>query len=164
MKIGQQNNPNLSFVAGDVEFLPFQTASLDGVLLSGILHHLPDPTRCAEEVWRVLKPGGAFMAFDPNRYNPFMWLYRDRSSPFYSNVGVTENERPVVPSHIAKIFRGVGFEVKTDYLSGLHYRYLASSRLRWALPVYNFLDDQLFRLKPLKPYSAFVITAGVKSK
>ena len=44
----------------------------------------------------MLRPGGRFVAFDPNRMNPFMCLYRDRSSPFYSPVGVTENERPVL--------------------------------------------------------------------
>ena len=44
----------------------------------------------------MLRPGGRFVAFDPNRMNPFMWLYRDRSSPFYSPVGVTQNERPVL--------------------------------------------------------------------
>ena len=81
--------------------LPFATASFDGILLSGIVHHLPDPKRCAAEVFRVLRPGGRFVAFDPNRMNPFMWLYRDRSSPFYSSVGVTENERPVLAKAVA---------------------------------------------------------------
>ena len=72
--------------------LLLQAASLDGVLLSGLVHHFPDPRRLAAEVHRVLKPGGRFVAFDPNR-NPFMWLYRDCSSPFYSSVGVTETSR-----------------------------------------------------------------------
>jgi SAM-dependent methyltransferase len=162
VELGRRTYPHLEFLAGDVEFLSLASESLDGVLLSGILHHLPDPQACAREVWRVLKPGGVFIAFDPNRLNPFMWLYRDRSSPFYSNKGVTENERPIVASRMAKIFREVGFEVKTGYLSDLQYRYIASGRVRWALPVYNFVDSQIFRLKPLKPYSAFVLTAGVK--
>jgi SAM-dependent methyltransferase len=51
------------------------------------VHRLLDPARCASEVFRVLKPDGSFVAFDPNRLNPFMYLYRDRSSPFYSSVG-----------------------------------------------------------------------------
>src|SRR5450432_2182695 len=77
----------LTFIEGDVEALPFPDASVDGILLSGLVHHLPDVSRCAAEVHRVLKPAGRFMAFDPNRANPFMFLYRDHSSPFYSPVG-----------------------------------------------------------------------------
>lgn len=131
--------------------------------MSGLLHHLPNPALCAAEVWRVLKPGGAFVAFDPNRHNPFMWLYRDHASPLYSNKGVTPNERPVKPGYVAKIFRQQGFEVKTGYLSGMNYRYIASGKVRWALPAYNFVDANLFRPKFMQPFSAFVLTAGIKT-
>ena len=96
--LGRSKYPGLELIEGDAENLPFGNASLDGVLLSGLVHHFPDPRRLAAEVRRVLKPGGRFVAFDPNRMNPFMWLYRDRASPFYSPVGVTENERPILAS------------------------------------------------------------------
>ena len=95
--IAKAKFPKVEFIEGDVEHLPFPDNSFDGVLLSGLVHHFPDPSHCASEVFRVLRPGGTFFAFDPNRMNPFMYLYRDRSSPFYSAVGVTENERPVSP-------------------------------------------------------------------
>jgi ubiquinone/menaquinone biosynthesis C-methylase UbiE len=152
----------VEFLEGDVEQLPFPDQSLDGVLLSGLVHHLPDPARCASEVYRVLKRGGSFAAFDPNRMNPFMYLYRDRSSPFYSSVGVTENERPVLAQQIAATFRQAGFTVGTDYLSDLSYRYVASSRLRWVLPVYNALDRNLFAPGFMKPFRSFVLTHGEK--
>jgi len=152
----------VAFLEGDVEHLPFPDESLDGVLLSGLVHHLPDPTRCASEVYRVLKRGGSFAAFDPNRMNPFMYLYRDRSSPFYSSVGVTENERPVLARQIAATFRQAGFSVGTDYLSDLSYRYVASTRLRWVLPVYNALDRSLFTPGFMKPFRSFVLTHGEK--
>jgi ubiquinone/menaquinone biosynthesis C-methylase UbiE len=161
--LGRSKYPGVEFVEGDVEHLPFPDESLDGILLSGLVHHLPDPSRCASEVHRVLKRGGSFVAFDPNRMNPFMYLYRDRSSPFYSSVGVTENERPVLAREIASIFRRAGFAVDTDYLSNLSYRYVASSKLRWVLPVYNALDRALFAPAPMKPFRAFVITYGKKS-
>ena len=74
----------------------------------------------------MLKPGGRFVAFDPNRMNPFMWLYRDRASPFYSSVGVTENERPILAWRVAEMFHDESFRVQTDYLAGLAYRYVAS--------------------------------------
>jgi ubiquinone/menaquinone biosynthesis C-methylase UbiE len=160
--LGRSKYPDVEFIEGDVEHLPFPDASLDGVLLSGIVHHLPDPSRCAAEVFRVLKPGGRFVAFDPNRMNPFMWLYRDRSSPLYSSVGVTENERPVLARETANTFRRAGFQVETDYLSNLRYRYVASTKVRWLLPVYNAFDSALSVLPFARSYRAFVLTFGEK--
>lgn len=160
--LGQGKYPAIKFLEGDVEHLPFPSASLDGVLLSGLVHHLPDASRCAAEAFRVLKPGGSFVAFDPNRMNPFMYLYRDRSSPFYSSVGVTENERPVLAHQIAAVFRRSGFIVGTDYISDLNYRYLASSRLRWLLPAYNAIDRVVFAPNFMKPFRSFVLTYGEK--
>jgi ubiquinone/menaquinone biosynthesis C-methylase UbiE len=158
----QRKYPGVEFIVGDVEALPFADASLDGVLLSGIVHHLPDPSKCAREVLRVLKPGAIFVAFDPNRLNPFMYLYRDRSSPFYSNKGVTENERPVMPREVRQVFESAGFVVAQDFLSGLHYRYVASPAARVILPAYNMADTLLSWMRPLKHFSAFLLTKGTK--
>jgi ubiquinone/menaquinone biosynthesis C-methylase UbiE len=160
--LGKAKYPEVEFLEGDVEHLPFPTASLDGILLSGLVHHLPDPTYCAAEVFRVLKPGGSFVAFDPNRMNPFMYLYRDRSSPLYSSVGVTANERPVLARQVASVFQRSGFKVGTDYLSDLNYRYLASSKLRWLLPAYNAIDRVMFAPNFMKPLRSFVLTYGEK--
>ena len=160
--LARRKYPGVEFLEGDVEHLPFPDGSLDGILLSGLVHHLPDPSRCAGEVFRVLKSGGSFVAFDPNRMNPFMYLYRDRSSPLYSPVGVTENERPVLAHKVAAVFRACGFTVGTDYISDLSYRYLASSKLRWLLPAYNALDRALFAPDFMKPLRAFVLTFGQK--
>lgn len=159
---GRATYPGVEFLEGDVEHLPFADGSLDGVLLSGLLHHLPDPRRCVGEVFRVLKKGGSFAAFDPNRMNPFMYVYRDRSSPFYSSVGVTENERPILAHRMAAICRSAGFRVGTNYISNLKYRYVASSRLRWLLPTYNALDRILFAPSFMKPLRSFVLTYGEK--
>ncbi|MBI1892861.1 MAG: class I SAM-dependent methyltransferase [Candidatus Rokubacteria bacterium] len=160
--VGKRKDAKLALVVGDVEELPIASERLDGVLLSGVVHHLPDVRRCAQEVFRVLKAGGVFVAFDPNRLNPFMWLYRDRSSPFRSGTGVTRNERPVVAREVRQVFRAAGFEARTAYLSGLHYKYVASARIRWALPVYNLLDSVLFRPSFLQPLGPFVLTIGRK--
>ena len=154
--------PTIEFIVADVEALPFGDDSLDGALLSGIVHHLPDATPFAREIRRTLRTDGAFVAFDPNRLNPFMYLYRDRSSPLYSNKGVTPNERPVVPGAVRRLFEREGFEITLDYLSGLHYRYVSSPAARVFLPVYNFADSLLGSSKLLKPFHAFVLTKGVK--
>lgn len=159
---GARMYPHVAFLAGDIEYLPYASATLDAVLLSGVIHHLPDPLPCALEIYRVLKPGGVFMAFDPNRRNPFMWLYRDKSSPLYSSNGVTENERPILAEEVYAVFTEAGFDVRNDFLSGLHYRYIASAVMRVFLPVYNTLDSLLFSARLLKRFRPFVLTAGVK--
>ena len=152
----------IEFLECDIERLPFADESFDGVLLSGVLHHLPERSLCAAEVFRILRPGGKFVAFDPNRMNPFMYLYRDRSSPFYSSVGVTENERPVLAGEIAITFNEAGFRVETEFLSGLKYRYIASGGMRWLLPLYNAIDSSLFSASFMQRFRAFVLSFGVK--
>jgi ubiquinone/menaquinone biosynthesis C-methylase UbiE len=160
--VGRRKYPGIEFVEGDIERLPFHDASFDGVLLSGVVHHFPDPSRCAAEVCRVLRPQGRFVAFDPNRRNPFMWLYRDRASPFYSPLGVTPNERPVLAGEVAATFERAGFAVSSHYLAGLAYRYVASPRARLMLPIYNFIDAAVFGLPFMERIRPFVLTAGVK--
>jgi ubiquinone/menaquinone biosynthesis C-methylase UbiE len=162
LNLARRRFPHIAFVDGDVEDLPFQSGAVDGVLLSGIVHHLPMPQRCSAEVYRVLRPGGHFLAFDPNRANPFMYLYRVPSSPLYSSVGVTVNERPICAQEVAAIFTAAGFRTSTDYLAGLGYRYVSSRIARLALPIYNFLDRWLFCLGFMEPFSPFVLTHGVK--
>ena len=160
--VGRRKHPQIEFVAGDIERLPFPAASFDGALLSGVVHHFPDPSPCAAETFRLLRARGRFLAFDPNRMNPFMWLYRDRASPVYSSVGVTENERPVLAKEAAAVFRAAGFTVETQFLSNLRYRYVASGRVRWLLPLYNAVDSVLFLPGFMRPFRSFVLTSGGK--
>jgi ubiquinone/menaquinone biosynthesis C-methylase UbiE len=162
IELGRRRHPGIKLVGGDIDHLPFADASFDGVLLSGVVHHFPDPARCAAEVFRILRPHGRFVAFDPNRMNPFMWLYRDPASPFYSSLGVTANERPVLARQVAAVFERAGFDVSSHYLSGLAYRYVASARARLALPVYNLIDSTVFGLPVMERFRPFVLTAGVK--
>ncbi|MFZ2656332.1 MAG: class I SAM-dependent methyltransferase [Victivallales bacterium] len=153
---------DLNFVNGDVEFLPFKDSSIDFVMFSGMLHHLPDKELCAVEAFRVLKPGGAFVAFDPNKQNPFMWLYRDISSPLHSQKGVTKNECPISAVEVEEVFGRHGFKMKIDYLSGLHYKAIASSLLRPLLPLYNFLDAVIFSSRFMRKRRSFIISVGQK--
>jgi methionine biosynthesis protein MetW len=50
------------------EPLDFDDASFDVVVAGELLEHLRDPRRVVEEVRRVLRPGGTFVASVPNAY------------------------------------------------------------------------------------------------
>lgn len=161
VELGRQRYPDVVFQTGDAENLEFKDGTFDCIFLGGVIHHFPNPHNLIKEAARVLKPAGSFYAFDPNRQNPFMWLYRDRSSPFYSSVGVTPNERPVRRADVVHALEQNGFQACTDYMS-VSYRYVASSRVRWLLPVYNTLESYLFLATPLKRFRAFLLTWGSK--
>ncbi len=48
------------------ESIPFPDSSFDVVYGNSVLHHMPDLDVVAREVSRVLRPGGVFVAFEPN--------------------------------------------------------------------------------------------------
>ena len=78
-------------VLADGHFLPFRSASFDGVAAQAVLEHVLDPALTVSEMRRVLKPGGivyaetSFMqqvheaAFDFTRFthSGHRWLFRD---------------------------------------------------------------------------------------
>lgn len=56
-------------LAGDAARLPFPDNSFDRIICSEVLEHVPDPDAVLEEISRILKPGGLFIASVP-RYWP----------------------------------------------------------------------------------------------
>ena len=77
---------------------------------------------------------------------------------------MTENERPVLAHAVAAVFRRAGFDVSSHFLSGLAYRYVASSRARLLLPIYNWVDAAVFGLGFMRPLRPFVLTVGEKRR
>jgi ubiquinone/menaquinone biosynthesis C-methylase UbiE len=54
--------------------LPLESASIDVACVNSLLHALDDPHAIAEEVYRVLKPGGKVLAVTPARYDVDFWF------------------------------------------------------------------------------------------
>jgi ubiquinone/menaquinone biosynthesis C-methylase UbiE len=55
---------NVAFKRGDVENLPFEDASFDGVVTRAAVHHFADPQRAFNEMFRVLRRGGTAVVAD----------------------------------------------------------------------------------------------------
>jgi ArsR family transcriptional regulator len=65
-RIGAQN---ADFRIGSIEHLPMGDAEADAVVLSMVLHHLPDPEGAIREAGRVLKEGGDLIVAELARHD-----------------------------------------------------------------------------------------------
>jgi ubiquinone/menaquinone biosynthesis C-methylase UbiE len=52
-------NPNIAFVNGDHENIPFEDNFFDFVYMTDVIHHIPDIAAMFTEIGRVLKSGGS---------------------------------------------------------------------------------------------------------
>jgi ubiquinone/menaquinone biosynthesis C-methylase UbiE len=55
---------NVAFKCGDAENLPFADGQFDGVVTRLAIHHFADPQRALDEMFRVLRCGGAAVVVD----------------------------------------------------------------------------------------------------
>jgi SAM-dependent methyltransferase len=72
-------------VRGDLLALPFPDASVDRIMASEVLEHIPDDVTAMAEIFRVLKPGGRVAVTVP-RYGPerICWALSDE---YHANEG-----------------------------------------------------------------------------
>ena len=57
-------SPNIHIIC-DGHQLPFADGTFHGVVVQAVMEHVLDPTKVAEEIWRVLVPGGVIYAETP---------------------------------------------------------------------------------------------------
>jgi ubiquinone/menaquinone biosynthesis C-methylase UbiE len=115
------------------------------------------------EAYRILRNGGCVLSYDPNIKNPFMWLYRHPSSPFFSNKGITENEHLLSPTEVTSTMEKAGFtNVTTLCKSGVTFKYVATELGRFLLPLYNIFETLLGHTPLQSKYGSFIIGYGEK--
>jgi len=64
---------NLNFIEGDIYALPFPDAHFDAVFGSAVLGSVADSTRVAQEMVRVLKPGGVIGLKEFDHGSDLIW-------------------------------------------------------------------------------------------
>jgi len=107
----------MHYVLGDATVLPFQDEVFDIVHCEAALHHFPDRNRALEEVKRILKPGGKFLAWEPGLTNPFAMPARK----FFRTTVHDESEKPFVPSSLVNLISKHFVNVDVRYFGLLTY-------------------------------------------
>ena len=165
IQLASQYEGKINYLVGDIEDLQFEDGFFDLVVYSGILHHFPNEEKCLAEGFRVLKNGGCMLSYDPNKINPFMWLYRDPSSPFFSKVGKTDNERLLSAQGVSRVMKNVGFTcVDAHCISGVTFKTVESRMGKIFLPFYNIAERFIAILPLAKKYGSFLICYGEKNE
>ncbi|MFC1674303.1 methyltransferase domain-containing protein [Candidatus Omnitrophota bacterium] len=153
---------HVKFIVGDAEYLPLPDESVDIIVFSGFLHHLPNMEKVIKEAYRVLRKGGRCFAYDPNSRNPIMQLYRNKHSLFYSDKGRTPNERLLTAEELFDTFTRAAFKVDVFAISGLSYKYIEDKKIAIFLPIYNTIDYLLSMMPLSRRYGSFLITLAKK--
>ena len=130
-------------VVGDGRRMPFSEASMDVVLITQVLEHVPEPVAVIAEIRRILKPGGTLLLSVPSIFPQHgapgdYWRYMPQGLEFilrdFRNVNV-QGEAGTVPSIFLVI--NVYFQLLTGPLPWLQ------SLLRWTICPLNNLAGLL---------------------
>lgn len=104
-KVAKKHGTSIETMKCSADDLPFKSKTFDIVYAANLLHHV-DIEVALKESYRVLKPGGIFVSWDPIDYNPVIKIYRRMASEVR-----TVDEHPLKMKDI-KIFRKYFKKVK----------------------------------------------------
>ena len=138
--------PGLTFQVANGEDLPFDDASFDLVHSKDSLHHMDRPELALLEYRRVLRPGGAALIVEANRFNP----------SFFLQMTLLRGHQHFRRSRFEHLVRAVFPETRFGAFEA-HY-VPGATRL---LPLQHAVEERLERLGALRPVLAynFAVTA-----
>jgi SAM-dependent methyltransferase len=156
-----QRGMSARLLLADAERLPFPRGSFDLVVARGVLMYTPGEARAAGEIYRVLKPGGRFLAILHNRRSWFTALARLSGTNRYSEHGDPPINRVHSRRQVRQLFGGF------DDLEIVHDKYPARSDRRHGFfaRLYNGLFVPLTGLLPrplVRPLGYYLIVLGRK--
>jgi len=93
---------NAKLVHIDPDVLPFEDESFDVLMMVDVIHHLENIPVSLDEAFRVLKPGGRVIVFEPNKLNPLLYLvhFADRNEWGLLKLGTPAKYRRVLSPYI----------------------------------------------------------------
>lgn len=148
------------FVICDGERLPFKSAIFDRIIGRGILHHLPNPTKAAKEIKKVIKTGGVIVFSEPNKNNLVIIIMRNILKifhPLYS-----KRQKSFSPNYLEKLFPNA----EISNFGFISYIFAFPDIVSIIVPkfiveIFIFLDKVLSKLPLFKKFSWHLI---LKSK
>jgi SAM-dependent methyltransferase len=109
--IEQKALANAEVHVGTAEDLTGAASSVDVVLCLDGLHHIPDLHRATGSFHRVLVPGGRLFAFEPNPFNPLIFLAH--LLPGEERRAVVRNYAPI----LRRLFRRYFDDIRIEYVN-----------------------------------------------
>jgi ubiquinone/menaquinone biosynthesis C-methylase UbiE len=107
--IDQLQVKNARFITIEPDVLPFEDGSFDVLLLFDVIHHLENIDVSLTEAFRVLKPGGRVIIYEPNKLNPLLYFVHllDRNEWGLLKLGTPAKYRQVLAPFVK--IEGISF-------------------------------------------------------
>jgi ubiquinone/menaquinone biosynthesis C-methylase UbiE len=108
------NPPRIAFQQGDASRIPFPDSSFDLVFTRYMLVHVPEPARVISEMFRLTRPGGFVVAYEPDGCMEFSYppnAAMERMSYLWRHLF----PHPLIGRQLLHLFRSAG---ATKYSAG----------------------------------------------
>lgn len=122
-------------ITGDAHHLPFRDGELAAVISKSVFEHLQDPARAAEEMHRVLAPGGKALV-----YTHFIYPYHARKGAYEDYFRFTEAGL----RHIFRDFSRIEVQKHGGWFLALMFFLPWQHRLKIILEPIAYILDEIF--------------------
>lgn len=165
IKIAKQNNKEVIFKVAPAEKLPFPDSFFDVITMTDVFEHVQNEKKTIEEMYRVMKPGGALIfsvphkglfqfidAFNMKFYFPKLYKYF-KGKKYNSNIyNETPWHRHYSLKELKKFFKNK-FAIEKEYsggfliypifwlIQGTIYWKLFKQSPKLLLKIHNFISD-----------------------
>lgn len=150
---------DVDILYGDATSLPFADGSVDFILCSEVLEHIPSPEKLLKEILRVKKPEGRCILSTPQRFSPCELTAKVVFSKPFQKLSSTILKEPVHdPEHISlqtssglqRILKDVGFKILLARYTGAFIPLLTEfPKMWWAKTLYRW--EKAWERGPLRP-------------